>query len=83
MYNKVKQGHFFQVGAKCKLPSEMKQKLAQHGGESQRQQPLPRPGCAAPSETGLMVALWVIIAIRTKPAKLLPIPFLFVLNVIF
>lgn len=49
-------------------------------GESRQQQPLPQQGCEAPSETGLMAVLQVITAIRTKPAKLLPIPFLFILN---
>lgn len=83
LYSKAKRGHLFQAGTECKLPLETKRKLARRSGESRRQHPPPQQGCAAPRETGLTVVLWVITAIRTKPAKLLPIPFLFVLNVIF
>lgn len=52
----------------------------ERGGESRAQ----RPGRAARTQRrGLMLALQVITAIRTKPAKLLLIPFLFVLGVLF
>lgn len=53
--------------------------MSQRGGESRCQRPPPRH----PAKRGLRAALWVITAIRRKPDKLLPIPFLFVLHVIF
>lgn len=68
----------FQAGAKCKLPSGKER-------EPGRGEPSPAaPGRAARTQRrGLMLALQVITAIRTKPAKLLLIPFLLVLKVFF
>lgn len=68
----------FQAAAKCKLPSERER-------EPRRGEPSPAaPGRAARTQRrGLMLSLQVITAIRTKPAKLLLVPFLFVLKVLF